>query len=258
MKETLYKIPLIDAFTSEDECPFCVIERDLENKALDFVVGSDSYMQSDIREATDKTGFCRDHLKKMYLYGNAQGNALILNTHYKKLLAELKNEFTKYKPAKASLKEKLPFGNNGYSFDAPQDPIAIFCRKKDINCYVCDYIKNTYDRYFDTFFFLYKKEPDFKDMVKNCKGFCLHHLGHLFESARTSLSEKEILALSELIFPIIERNFMRVNEDVSWFCDKFDYRNKDADWKNSRDAVQRGMQKLRGGFPDDPAYVQKK
>ena len=36
MKEALYKIPLIDAFKTDCECPFCVIERDLENKALDF------------------------------------------------------------------------------------------------------------------------------------------------------------------------------------------------------------------------------
>ena len=40
--------------------------------------------------------------------------------------------------------------------------------------------------------------------------------------------------------------------------EKFDYRNKDADWKNSRDAIQRGMQKLKGGYPADPVYKQSK
>ena len=35
-------------------------------------------------------------------------------------------------------------------------------------------------------------------------------------------------------------------------------RNKDADWKNSKDAIQRGMQKLKGGYPADPVYQQKK
>ena len=50
----------------------------------------------------------------------------------------------------------------------------------------------------------------------------------------------------------------RVQEDVSWFCDKFDYRNKDADWKNSRDAIQRGMEKLRGIRPDIPPHKQDK
>lgn len=258
MKEALYKIPLHDAFSSQDECPFCIIERDLENKALDFVVGSDSYMQSDIREQTDKTGFCRTHLKKMFDFGNAQGNGLILNTHYRKILAELKGEFAKYKPAKASLKEKIPFMNNGYDFENPVDPIAIWCHKKDQSCYVCDYVKNTYDRYFDTFFYLYKKEPEFTELVKNCKGFCLHHFGHLMEASRTSLSEKEALALSQLVFPIMEKNLLRVQEDVSWFCDKFDYRNKDADWKNSKDAIQRGMQKLRGSYPDAAPHKQDK
>ena len=33
----------------------------------------------------------------------------------------------------------------------------------------------------------------------------------------------------------------RVNEDISWFIDKFDYRNQDAPWKNSKDALPRGI-----------------
>ncbi len=26
----------------------------------------------------------------------------------------------------------------------------------------------------------------------------------------------------------------RLSDDLDWFCDKFDYRNKDADWRTSR------------------------
>ena len=40
--------------------------------------------------------------------------------------------------------------------------------------------------------------------------------------------------------------------------EKFDYKNQNADWKNSRDAVQRGMQKLKGGYPADPVYKMNK
>ena len=50
----------------------------------------------------------------------------------------------------------------------------------------------------------------------------------------------------------MERNMERLYEDVAWMVEKFDYQNKDADWKNSRDAIQRGMQKLKGGYPADP------
>ena len=40
MKEKLYTIPLNDAVNEGDECPFCVIERKLEQDMLDFVLGS--------------------------------------------------------------------------------------------------------------------------------------------------------------------------------------------------------------------------
>ena len=55
MKEKLYTIPLNDAVAAEDECPFCFIERAVEQDIMDFVLGSgSSYMESDVREATDR------------------------------------------------------------------------------------------------------------------------------------------------------------------------------------------------------------
>ena len=60
MKEQLYTIPLNDAVNAQDECPFCFIHRSIEQDLLDFVLGSgSSYMEADIREQTDKAGFCR-------------------------------------------------------------------------------------------------------------------------------------------------------------------------------------------------------
>ena len=52
MKEKLYTIELHDALLSGDECPFCYLERDLEQKAIEFGLGS-SYMESDTRDQTD-------------------------------------------------------------------------------------------------------------------------------------------------------------------------------------------------------------
>ena len=79
MKEQLYTIPLMDAFREKDECPFCFIQRSLEQHAIDFTLGSGaSYMEDDIRFQTDKAGFCKDHYQKMFLYGNRLGSALIL------------------------------------------------------------------------------------------------------------------------------------------------------------------------------------
>ena len=43
-------------------------------------------------------------------------------------------------------------------------------------------------------------------------------------------------------------NFKRMQEEVSWFVDKHDYRNKEADWKTSKDALPRAMTKVNGIF----------
>lgn len=56
----------------------------------------------------------------------------------------------------------------------------------------------------------------------------------------------------------MKENFHRVYEDVAWFIEKYDYKNKDADRKDSKDAIQRGMQKLRGSDPSLPPHVLKK
>ena len=93
MKEKIYTIPLMDAFKAGDECPFCFIERNLEQHAIDFVLGSGaSYMEDDVRAETDKMGFCREHYKKMFDYGNRLGCGLILTTHFKKKNEELKQQ----------------------------------------------------------------------------------------------------------------------------------------------------------------------
>lgn len=124
MKEKLYTIPLNDAVNENDECPFCFIERKLEQDMINFVLGSSSsYMESDIREQTDKIGFCRTHMKKMFDYGNTLGNSLILKTHYQKLQKEFQEQIKHFTPGKVSLADRLrkqSSGNNSIAAWAPK------------------------------------------------------------------------------------------------------------------------------------------
>lgn len=254
MKEKLYTIPLNDAVNENDECPFCFIERKLERDALDFTLGSSSsYMESDIRAQTDAAGFCREHTKKMFDYGNTLGNALILKTHYQKLQKEMKDQFGKFTPGKSSFlgKFRKPSG------DGQSNSIYAWTQEKDCSCFICKTVQETFERYIETFFYLYKNDPAFRDKILNGKGFCLHHFGVLCEGADRYLNDKEKATFYPALFSLMEQNFARMEEDITWLIDKFDYRNKDADWKNSKDALQRGMQKLRGGYPADPPHKAK-
>ena len=253
MKEQLYTIPLNDAINAHDECPFCFIERNIEQDLLDFVLGSgSSYMEADIREMTDKAGFCRMHFQKMFDYGNTLGNAWILKTHYIKMLGEMKSQFASFHPGKSSLKDK--FRKTAQSGNA----IGMWIEQKEESCYICNQYKDTYARYLDTFFYMYKRDEEFREKVKNSKGFCLPHFKDLCEAADAKLTDKDKENFYATVLPLMEENMKRIADDVAWLVEKFDYRNKDADWKNSKDAIQRGMQKLKGGYPADQPYKMSK
>ena len=254
MKEELYTIPLMDAFRENDECPFCYIERNVEQNALDFVLGPDaSYMQDHVRMETDRIGFCREHYKKMFAYGETLANALILETRLKFLMKEMTKEMSHYSATtKIGIKDKI---RKDVSSVRDGNNVSRWIHAQEEHCYICNHIKRNYDRYVATFFYLYKKaDSEFIDLVKKGKGFCLHHLADILDASPLYLNEKEQASLREILFPQMEANMERVLEDIDWLEKKFDYRYKEAEWKESKDAVQRAMQKIDGGYPADPPY----
>ena len=248
MKEQLYTIPLNDAVNAGDECPFCFIERNVEQDLLDYVLGSgSSYMEADMRAITDSEGFCRDHFKKMFTYGNTLGNGWILKTHYMNIRREMDKEFKSFRPGKVSLMDKLKKAPSNNS-------LVNWARETEKSCYICGQFKKTYQRYLDTFFYLWNNDPEFVEKVSRSKGFCIPHFGDLCEKADETLSDSKKDEFYSMMKRLMTENFDRLQEDVSWLVEKFDYQNQDADWKNSKDAVQRGMQKLKGGYPADAPY----
>ena len=207
-----------------------------------------------MREQTDKAGFCRMHYKKMFDYGNTLGNAWILKTHYMETRAQMVKAMNSYKPGKTSVLAK--FSKSGDA--SVKNSVAAWVKERESSCYICNSFAEMYERYLDTFFVMYKKDDEFANKIKNSKGFCLTHFGDLCEAAETRLNDKQKEEFFAMLFPLMQSNMERLQGDVNWMVEKFDYKNKDADWKNSRDAIQRGMQKLKGGYPADPVYQQKK
>jgi hypothetical protein len=184
----------------------------------------------------------------MFDYGNTLGNAWILKTHYQQMIREMKEEFSGFRPARTTLRDKLKKKSEG------GNAIGMWVRRKEESCYICTQYRETYARYMDTFFYLWRQDEGFRDRIAQSKGFCLSHFGDLCEASDGCLNDKEKDGFYGCVLPLMERNMERLSGDVSWLVEKFDYRNKDADWKNSRDAIQRGMQKLKGGYPADPPY----
>ncbi len=250
MKEQLYTIPVNEGFEAEDECPFCFMERAEEQRAIRYAVGpAATYMEPTVRAATGAVGFCSHHLKALYDYGNQLGAALLLQTHFASVLDELKEKAKNPdKPAKKSMFGKKPVSTN--------TPYWEILQSREDNCYICDKIEYNMSRCYHTFFELLKEE-EFRNKVKNCKGFCVRHFARMLKEAERYLPESQKDWFYPTVYGLMVENMERVKGDLDWFIAKFDYRNASAPWENSRDALPRTMQKLQGLHPSDPPYKDK-
>lgn len=267
MKEKIYTIPLNDAVNAGDECPLCFMERKIEQDALDLTLGgASSYMKPDTREMTDKEGFCRRHFKMMFDYGNALGCAWILSTHMRRVSSGLEEAMkchTTVSPQKGHLsflkgRTSASGSSSAGSGRTRTDSVAQFACAQESSCFICNRIEDTKKRYIETFFYLWQKDDSFREKILSGRGFCIPHFGDLCEAAHNCLPEKEQQAFFDAVFKLMQDNLSRVTGDVDWMIEKFDYKHADDPWKNSKDAVQRAMQKLKGGYPADKAHQMKK
>lgn len=237
MKEQLYTIPVNDAFEKDCECPLCFMYNNLEEDAVSFTLGP-SYMEDDIRLETDKAGFCMHHIKQLYKHQNRLGVALILHTHMKYTTDKLKSATKSSSPSKKGLFSKKEQSGTG-----------AYISSLEKSCYICSRIDNVFKRYIATVLHCYVHDEDFAGKFTKCKGFCTKHYGMLYEAAGSLSGTKQKEFISTLDTVYFE-NMQRVIDDLEWFIDKFDYRNENEPWKNSKDAVQRSILKTNSYFEE--------
>lgn len=236
MKETLYTIPVNDAFNTECECPVCAMYKKIESDAVDFTIGP-SYMEDDVRAVTDKKGFCNKHAAMLYEQQNRLGLALILNTHLQYIINNVEIL------SSAGFKAPSLFHKN-----TSENQMIEFLNKINSSCYICERINSTFELYISTIFHLYSTDPEFVSRFENSKGVCSEHFVLLYNSAARYLSGRTYENFISFLTNIYIDNLKRIKDELEWFTDKFDYRNANAPWKNSKDALPRTLEKTNSGF----------
>lgn len=246
MKVQLHTSPVTEAFLSQDECPFCRLEKDAEQRAIRFFAGpSASYMEPGIRGITNRLGFCGEHLKKLYDYGNVLGSALMLQTHVEDILLDLeKLSKQPEKAEKSGLFQKR---------SAEKNTAAQHLQQRAESCAVCNQLEKSMDRHYKVFFALLS-EPEFRKYVEESKGFCLRHFARLLQEADSHLPNKYAQWFYPTVYGVMQENLARVKADLDLLIAKHDYRNAQLDWGNAKDSVPRAMQKLAGIYPADAPY----
>jgi len=220
MKETIYSIPVTEAFGEDCECPMCLLETKLENELVDQVLGA-SLMEPDIRKQTNEKGFCRKHFELVYnKQENKLGLGLIIDTHM------------------TEQNKKIGKINN-------IDKMIDYINEYESKCYICERLEYTMDRYIEVIFYLYFNESEFAQKFNDSKGFCLYHLKNILKYAK-KLDSKRKEKICGIIFQKQINNMDRIQEEINWFTKKFDYRYEAEPWGNSRDAIPRSIKKLNG------------
>ena len=105
MKETIYTIPINEAFDTKCNCALCAIESRIDNEEIEYTLGP-AMMEPDFRINSNRTGFCKAHYKRLLQNGKALPMALVLQTHIEKQSKEIFSDKVKKISKSSFLKKK--------------------------------------------------------------------------------------------------------------------------------------------------------
>jgi len=225
MKEHIYTIALTDALEEDGECLLCLVEKKINENAVEYYTGA-AMMEPDVRCETNEKGFCPVHYKRMKEVGNTLSVALVLQTRIKELNALLKPDEIKKKRLFESKDKKGGCADNISSAMS--------------SCAACERVSRQMDDCISNFAYLLSADEEFRTRFLKSKGLCMKH----FEKAIKITDEK----LREEMILHQKKEMERLLSDINRFVDKFDYRNADMPWGNAKDAPDRAIFKLRGEY----------
>ena len=242
MKETIYTIPINEAYDADCECPLCFLKTRLENEAAEYALGA-AMMEPDYRIESNAKGYCSKHYSMLFANTNKLSLALVLDTHLEQIRKELA-DVTKNADKLAGSKGGL-FKKNPASAEFA-DKLCTFLDKHTNSCVVCDKTEHTMDRYTDLILEMWAEEEEFRKKVERSKGLCLPHLSLLAKKAEKKLGSKKAGEFLAMMVQKENAELERIQNDIHKFTLKFDYRNKDMEWGSAKDAPVRTIEKLSG------------
>ena len=190
-----------DKFKENCFCPLCEIKKIVEEQYL-YEFLNDAVMEDSTRARVNKLGFCKEHFDMLFNRQNKLGLALQTSTRLDNIM-EIFNAPKTYSGAKK---------------------LAKSINAKSKTCIICDYVEESMVKYYKTIAQMFSKEKIFRGEFLKSKGFCLEHYSKLLQYSKeaTFFTKDYIEALCSLQKKAIEEK----KENLKFFCDKHDYRNR--------------------------------
>ncbi len=208
MAETIYTIPINEAFDTPGGCPLCALRQKLETESLEYIMGA-AMMEPDVRQETNRLGFCPTHYGALLKMKNRLSLALTLESHLAQSARELLTE--------ASGGRRL-FGKK----DAPTPGAAL--TQAAGSCYVCTRMADFEKKYVQNTVYLWKSDANFQKKFSARESFCLRHAGLMLRAADSELSTAAFEQFQRALLDILRRHAAVLQENLGGFIRSYDHR----------------------------------
>ena len=246
MRYHIDTIPVWDAFKQADHCPLCALRHKIEMTDVDRCLGG-SVMEPDTRIQVNEKGFCPRHQVLLYAQRNRLGHALMMHTHLKQTHSRLTPLFKDAEKA-AKACQDAPLGKkltgNKDNKNALRKAAEQILNVTE-SCLLCDSIEDNMARYRYTLMHLYKTDSAFRDAFAHADLLCVPDAAQLLDMASDHLNGDTLIRFTKDLSAMMDRSLGKLEGDLEWFTLKFDYRNADKPWGDSKGSLERTANKLR-------------
>lgn len=224
MRESILTIPVSEIFEPKCGCPICRMRDMLEQRTIEYIMGA-AMMEPDVRMETNRLGFCKTHFEQMRDCKNRLSLALMLQSHLQDIQKNIFNRKNIFEGKTAKQKKVSQINND---------------------CFVCSKIEWGMSRLMVTFFEMFVKSREFRELFSEQEMLCMPHYDLLVSMSVDSIDKKYQKQFIESCGELVKKYLDILKNDVSHYCKMYDYRNtgKNADWGNSKDSIERSIKFL--------------
>lgn len=222
MRDDICTIPVSEVFEPKEGCPICRMRDVIEERMLDYIMGA-AMMEPDVRQETNRQGFCPEHLRRMMDRRGRLSLALMLDSRLQELDGQLFQSKGLFQPAPAKKGAKAAELTEG--------------------CFVCAKMEWGMERMLETVYRLYETEADFRALFDSQPMFCLPHYTRLMQGCDKKKMHTRSADFAKSLAGVTKGYLETLIGDVGRYCKMYDYRSagEDADWGDARDAVERAV-----------------
>lgn len=227
MKEVIYTIPINDAYDVKCGCPVCRLEKKLNDESAEYVMGA-AMMEPDVRIETNRTGFCAKHFSEMLSMKNRLSLGLMLQSYLAELLEHGVISDTRHvsKREFEAISHKLTESSTG--------------------CFICERVNEKLELFIKNIIYLWESEKEFREKTRAQEYFCPKHLARLTQTAKTLISKRSYGQFLEDHFFSTRKILSELSEDVTKFCNSYNYMFRDIPLGDAKIAIERTIDFLNG------------